>query len=161
MTTHHHKLPDEHPHNHPANPAEHLTPFAHQASNRCFGCGPANPSGLQLQFMLADDKSVVCLAQVSDHFEGHPGFLHGGVIATLLDEAMSKSVRARNALAMTRELKVEYLRPVPSCAPIRIEGRVVKHEGRKYWAEASILNEHQTRLAHGSGVFIEIKPKST
>ena len=153
MTTHHHKLPED--------PAGNLTPFAHRASNRCFGCGPANPSGLQLEFLLAPDLSVVCIAQVSDHFEGHPGYLHGGVIATLLDEAMSKSVRARNALAMTRELKVEYLRPVPSCTPIRIEGRIVKHEGRKYWAEATILNEHQTRLAHGSGIFIEIRPKST
>lgn len=161
MTAPHHKLADDHPHNHPENAAEHLTPFAHQASNRCFGCGPANPSGLHLEFQLAPDLSVVCIAQVTDHFEGHPGYLHGGVIATLLDEAMSKSVRARNALAMTRELKVEYLRPVPSCTPIRIEGRVVKHEGRKYWAEAVILDEHRTRLAHGSGVFIEIKPKST
>lgn len=152
MTTHHHKLDD---------PAEHLTPFAHQASNRCFGCGPANASGLHLAFQLADDKSVVCIARVADHFEGHPGYLHGGVIATLLDEAMSKSVRARNALAMTRELSVEYLRPVPSKTPIRIEGRVVKHEGRKYWAEATILDEHRTRLAHSSGVFIEIKSTTT
>lgn len=145
----------------PNHPAEHLTPFAHQASNRCFGCGPANPSGLHLEFQLAPDLSVVCLAQVSEHFTGHPGYLHGGIIATLLDEAMSKSVRARNALAMTRELHVEYLRPVPSCTPIRIEGRVVKHEGRKFWAEASILNEHRIRLAQATGVFIEIKPKST
>ncbi len=152
MTTHHHKLSE--------GSAEHLTPFAHQASNRCFGCGPANPSGMHLEFMLADDKSVVCLAQVSDQFEGHPGYVHGGAIATLLDEAMSKSVRARNALAMTRELKVEYLCPVPSCTPIRIEGRIVKHEGRKYWAEAAILDEHRTRLAHGTGVFIEIKSKT-
>jgi len=149
----HHKLTGEQ--------KEHLTPFTHQASNRCFGCGPANPSGLHLEFFLAEDKSVVCLAQVSDHFEGHPGYLHGGVIATLLDEAMSKSVRARNALAMTRQLTVDYLRPVPSCAPIRIEGRIVKHEGRKFWAESSILNDHHTRLAHASGIFIEIKPKAS
>lgn len=168
MTTDH-KLPDEQTgnqaHTRPEPQDEHLTPFAHQASNRCFGCGPANPSGLQLEFQLAPDLSVVCFAHVDEHFTGHPGYLHGGVIASLLDEAMSKSVRARNALAMTRELKVEYLRPVPSCTPIRIEGRIVKHEGRKFWAEAEILNEHHTRLAHGSGVFIEInnemKPKST
>jgi len=52
-------------------------------------------------------------------------------------------------------------RPVPSCAPIRIEGRIVKHEGRKFWAESSILNDHHTRLAHSSGIFIEIKPKAS
>ena len=151
MNPHHHKLDEGR--------TEHLTPFAHQASNRCFGCGPANATGLHLEFQLAEDKSVVCFAEVSNGFEGHPGYLHGGVIATLLDEAMSKSVRARNALAMTRELKVEYLRPVPSGVPIRIEGRIVKHEGRKFWAEAAILDERRIRLAHGSGVFIEIKAR--
>jgi uncharacterized protein (TIGR00369 family) len=142
-------------------PTQHLTPFAHQASNRCFGCGPANPFGLHLEFMLAQDKSVVCIAQVSEDFTGHPGYLHGGAIATILDEAMSKSVRAQNALAMTRELKVEYLRPVPSTTPIRIEGRITKHEGRKFWAEAAILNEHRTHLAQATGVFIEITAKAT
>jgi uncharacterized protein (TIGR00369 family) len=152
VTTDHHKLPEDQTGN--------LTPFAHSASNRCFGCGPANPSGLHLEFQLAPDLSVVCFAEVSENFTGHPGYLHGGVIATLLDEAMSKSVRARNVSAMTRELKVEYFRPVPSCTPIRIEGRVVKHEGRKYWAEAAILDEHQTKLAQANGVFIEIKPKA-
>ena len=141
-------------------PTEQLTPFAHQASNRCFGCGPANPSGLHLEFKLAPDLSVVCIAQVSEDFTGHPGYLHGGVIATLLDEAMSKSVRARNALAMTSELHVEYLRPVPSTTPIRIEGRVTKHEGRKFWAWAAILNERRFPLAQATGIFIEINPKS-
>ena len=153
MTTHHHKLDEA--------PDENLTPFAHKASNRCFGCGPANPSGLHLEFQLAPDLSVVCFAQVPEDFTGHPGYLHGGVIATLLDEAMSKSIRARQVLAMTRELKVEYLLPVPSQTRIRIEGRVVNHEGRKYWAEAAILNDRRIRLAHAAGMFIEIKPKTT
>lgn len=150
-----------HPHNQPEAPTANLTPFAHSASNRCFGCGPANPSGLHLEFQLAHDLSVVCLTEISENFTGHPGYLHGGVIATLLDEAMSKSVRARNVSAMTRELKVEYLRPVPSSTPIRIQGRIVKHEGRKYWAEAAILDQHQTKLAQATGVFIEVKPKAT
>ena len=43
---------------------EHLTPFAHSASNRCFGCGPANPAGLHLEFLLAPDGSVVSLPVV-------------------------------------------------------------------------------------------------
>ena len=137
---------------------EKLTPFAHRAQNRCFGCGAANESGLQLLFQLAEDGTVVSLAEVPDRFEGHPGYLHGGVIATLLDEAMSKAVRSRNVSAMTRELKVDYLRPVPSLKPIRIEGRIVGNEGRKYWAEATIFDERRARLAHGAGLFIEVKP---
>ena len=49
-------------------------------------------------------------------FDGHPGYLHGGIIVTLLDEAMSKAVRAIGPLRMTRKMEVEYLRPVPSGA---------------------------------------------
>ena len=74
---------------------EHLTPFAHAANNACFGCGPANPNGLHLEFLLADDGSVVSFPVVPNTFEGPPGYLHGGIIATLLDEAMSKAVRAK------------------------------------------------------------------
>jgi uncharacterized protein (TIGR00369 family) len=73
-----------------------------------------------------------------------PGYLHGGIIATLLDEAMSKSVRARGLTAMTRQMEVEYLRPVHSGAPIRLEGRLVRSEGRKHWSEARILNQEVT-----------------
>jgi len=139
---------------------EPLTPFAHSANNRCFGCGPANTFGLCLEFLLASDGAVVSLPVVPDAFEGHPGFLHGGIIATLLDEAMSKAVRVLGQPSMTRKMEVEYLRPVPSGALLRVEGRVVRNEGRKHWAEAIIVDEEETALARGQGLFIEIPPKA-
>lgn len=138
---------------------ENLTPLAHGAQNRCFGCGRANPAGLQLEFLLAEDHSVVCLPQIPDTFEGHPGYLHGGIIATLLDETMSKAARARGFVAMTRHMEVDYLRPVPSLKPLRLEGRVTHNEGRKHWAEAKILGADGTMLAHGKGLFIEVRPR--
>ena len=138
---------------------EHLKPMAHTAQNRCFGCGAANPAGLQLEFLLAEDKSVVSLATIPDGFAGHPGYLHGGIIATLLDESMNKSVRAQGLTAMTRQLEVDYLRPVPAGEPIRLEGRLVRSEGRKHWAEARILNVRGTALAEGKGLFIEIRSR--
>jgi len=141
------------------NTDEHLTHLAHSAQSRCFGCGPANPTGLQLDFLVAEDGSVVCLPTVSEAFAGHPGYLHGGVIATLLDETMSKAVRAKGLTSMTRQLEVDYLRPVPSGVPIRLEGWVVRGEGRKSWAEAKILNAAGKILAHGKGLFIEVKPR--
>ena len=139
---------------------EPLTPFAHSANNRCFGCGPANTFGLCLEFLLASDGAVVSLPVVPEAFEGHPGYLHGGIIATLLDEAMSKAVRVQGRPSMTRKMEVEYLRPVPSGAPLRIEGRVVRNEGRKHWTEAVIVDREETALARGKGLFIEIQPKA-
>jgi uncharacterized protein (TIGR00369 family) len=139
--------------------AEHLTPFAHAASNRCFGCGSANPAGLRLEFFRAPDGSVVASPTIAAIFDGHPGYLHGGIIATLLDEAMSKSVRALGKSAMTRKMEVDYLRPVPSGVPLRIEGRIIRSEERKHWAEAAIQNSSGTKLARASGLFIEVTPK--
>jgi uncharacterized protein (TIGR00369 family) len=138
---------------------DNLTPFAHSAQNRCFGCGQANSSGLKLEFLLAPDGSVVCPATLSDQFEGPHGFLHGGIIATLLDESMSKAVRARGLTAMTRHMEIDYRRPVPSGTPIRMEGKVVRSEGRKHWAEAHIVDKDGTALAQGKGLFVEVKPR--
>jgi acyl-coenzyme A thioesterase PaaI-like protein len=114
---------------------DNLTPFAHSAQNRCFGCGQANSSGLKLEFLLAPDGSVVCPATLSDQFEGPHGFLHGGIIATLLDESMSKAVRARGLTAMTRHMEIDY------------------------WAEAHIVDKDGTALAQGKGLFVEVKPR--
>jgi uncharacterized protein (TIGR00369 family) len=137
---------------------ERLTPLAHSAQNRCFGCGPANPTGLHLEFLLAADGSIVCLPTVPSAFEGPTGYLHGGIIATLLDETMSKSVRAART-AVTSHLEIEYLRPIPSGTPIRLEGRVVRSEGRRHWTEAKILNGRGTPLAQGKGVFVEVRAR--
>jgi uncharacterized protein (TIGR00369 family) len=60
---------------------------------------------------------------------------------------------------MTRKIEVDYLRPVPSGVPLRIEGRVVRNERRKHWAEARVLNEEGRVLAEGKGLFVEVTPK--
>ena len=114
-----------------------LKPLTHSADNRCFGCGPANPTGLRLEFLVAEDGTVVSLPEVPSAFEGHPGFLHGGIIATLLDEAMSKAVRAVGYSSVTAKIEVEYRRPVPSGVRLHLEGRVVSSEGRKHWTKPS------------------------
>jgi uncharacterized protein (TIGR00369 family) len=137
--------------------AEAAQKFASAPQNACFGCGKANEHGLRLDFYLAADLHVVCAATVGEWFEGPKGFAHGGIIATLLDETMSKAVRAHGLVAMTRHMEVDYLRPVPSTEEIRLEGRVTRNEGRKHWTEATILNGEGKVLARGKGLFIEVR----
>jgi uncharacterized protein (TIGR00369 family) len=144
---------------------ENLTPLAHAAQNRCFGCGEANPVGLHLKFFLDQGGTVVCNAVIPDTYEGPPGYAHGGIIATLLDETMSKAVRSHGVVAMTRHMEVDYKRPVPSSAadapkPVRLEGRVVRSEGRKHWVEARIVDAEGAEMAAGKALFIEIKPRA-
>ena len=131
-------------------------PAYHGAQNHCFGCGQGNPVGLHLHFVPIAEGSVICSATITGNYEGPPGYLHGGIIATLLDEAMSKANRSRNVTAMTRQMQVEYLRPVPSGSPIRIEGRVLRSEGRKHWTSAEIFAADGKLLASASGFFIAI-----
>jgi len=138
---------------------EALTPFAHTAQNRCFGCGPANPNGLHLEFLLAEDHSVVSMASIPDSFEGAPGYLHGGIIATLLDEAMSKSVRARGFIAMTRHMEIDYLRPAPLYQPLVLVGRHLRRDGRKLFHQAELQLPDGKVLARSKGLFIAIDDK--
>jgi len=136
-----------------------LRPLPHSAQNRCFGCGQNNPRGLQLRFFLAPDGTVVCPVEVPDLYEGPPGYLHGGILATLLDEAMSKAVRAQGLTAMTRHMEVDYRLPVPSGAALSVEARLLRSEGRKHWTEAEIRDNAGRALARGKGLFVEVKPR--
>jgi uncharacterized protein (TIGR00369 family) len=136
-----------------------LEPLFHGAQNHCFGCGAGNPVGLKLKFRIEPDGAVRADAAITAHYEGPPGYLHGGIIATLLDEAMSKANRAGGVTAMTRQMEVSYLRPVPSASAIRIEGRVTRSEGRKHWTTAQILNAEGETLAQATGLFIAVTPE--
>ncbi|MFT4112049.1 PaaI family thioesterase [Silvibacterium sp.] len=135
--------------------ANRLKPLAHGAANRCFGCGEANRTGLRLRFLVDDEGTVICRVKIPARFEGPRGHVHGGVIATLLDEVMSKANRVRGVVAMTRRLEVDYLRPVPLRTPIEIIGRHLRADGRKHFCEAEI-RLGKTAIATGNALFIAI-----
>jgi uncharacterized protein (TIGR00369 family) len=135
-----------------------LTPLAHGALNHCFGCGLENRSGLRLRFFVDAELNVVCRVRLAQRFAGPPGHAHGGIIATLLDEAMSKANRARNILAMTRHMEVDYRRPVPLAAPLTLTARHVESQGRRHHVEAQIADGSGQVLASGKAVFVAIQP---
>ena len=82
--------------------------------NPCFGCGAANPRGMHLHFETDEERQrIVGRFRLGAEYQGAHGFIHGGIIATVLDEVMSKVSRFSNVRAVTAELNVEYLKPVP------------------------------------------------
>jgi uncharacterized protein (TIGR00369 family) len=127
--------------------------------HHCFGCSPANKAGLRLKFEADEQDRIVCHARIPRRFQGPPGYVHGGIIATLLDEAMSKANRHFGVLAMTRHIDVDYLKPVPLATPIVITSRHVGADGRKHHCEAEIAAADGTVLAKGRGLFIAIPPE--
>ncbi len=134
-----------------------LAPLAHGTQNGCFGCGDANESGLGLRFYVDEDGLVLCPFTLERRFEGPPGYAHGGIIATLLDEAMSKANRHRGIYAMTRHMEIDYLRPVPLEVELLLEGRSATEEGRKHRCTAELRDDAGHLLATGRGLFIEVK----
>jgi uncharacterized protein (TIGR00369 family) len=135
-----------------------------ELEGHCFGCGPANSQGLHLSFTLtalADKTALTATARFSltRLHQGAPGFVHGGIIATLLDEAMSKLNRPLNALAMTRHMEVDYLRPAPVGEPLVLIGRHVRRDGRKLFHEAELQRSDGSVLARGKGLFIVVDPE--
>lgn len=133
-----------------------------ERASYCFGCGPHNAYGLKLSFVIDDSNSAAITASTTVHlarlYEGPPGYIHGGIIATLLDEAMSKLNRPLAVLAMTRSLAVEYLRPSPLETPLRLVSRHLRRDGRKVFHCADLMREDGTVLAHGEGFFLVIDP---
>jgi|ERR1700678_975469 uncharacterized protein (TIGR00369 family) len=137
--------------------AGHDTRYLKLQKNYCFACGTDNPAGMQLRFTLDEDrKCFVCHFRLSKRYSGPPGHCHGGIIATILDEAMGKVNKLRQVIAVTSEMTVRYLRPVPLKHPLRVESREVKVEGRKHINVAEILNEKGEVLARSQGLFIAI-----
>jgi uncharacterized protein (TIGR00369 family) len=139
---------------------ESLTPLSHGALNRCFGCGTQNRTGLRLRFFVDSDHRIVCRVRVPRRFEGPPGHVHGGIIATLLDEAMSKANRQFGIVAMTRQMEVEYLKPVPLLTPLELTARHLGATGRKHRCDAEIRDAAGHVLARGKALFIAIDPET-
>ena len=128
--------------------------------NYCFACGKDNPDGMHLKFTIdRERKHFVSNFRLSKRFTGPPGYCHGGIIATILDDAMSKLNKLRDVIAATSQLKVEYLKPVPLRTPLRVESRELTKRGRRLIHRAEILNQEGTVLARGRGVFVIIDAK--
>ena len=136
-----------------------LTPLSHGALNRCFGCGQTNRAGLRLKFFVDEEHTIICPVRLARRFEGPPGHAHGGIIATLLDEAMSKANRQFGVLAMTHHIEVEYLKPVPLSIRLTLTGRHVGSTEKKHHCEAQLANESGEVLARSKGLFIAVDPE--
>jgi acyl-coenzyme A thioesterase PaaI-like protein len=115
----------------------------HMPENVCFGCGVANPKGMQIKSAWEGEISV-CHHQPREEHHGFPGMLCGGVLATLIDcHAMCTSVailcrEAGRPLddiasfgAITGGLSIRYLAPTPTLGALKLTAELVSREGRK------------------------------
>jgi len=136
------------------------TPLRKSSKNYCFACGKDNLQGMHLKFVYDNDrKCFTCRFRLSKRYTGPPGYCHGGIIATILDDAMGKLNKLRQVTAVTAQMKIDYLRPVPLNKPLRVDSRELRVRGRRHFHMAEIMNEDEKVLARSRGVFVAIDPK--
>lgn len=142
--------------------AEERTPapvtLAPNPANHCFGCGGANAEGMKLTFVQDNEKHrIIGRFVLGERYQGGGGMGHGGIIATLLDEAMGKVCRFREMRAVTAELTVEYLKPVSVREEIVVEGwEEAGQKGRNLFHGGEIRNSAGDVLARGRARFVVI-----
>ena len=132
-----------------------LTP---NPENRCFGCGGANDKGMKLTFAQDNERRrIVGRFVLGERYQGGGGMAHGGIIATLLDEAMGKVCRFREVRAVTAQLNVQYLKPVSVHDEIIVEGwEESEQKGRNLFHVGEIRNAAGEVLARGQARFVII-----
>ena len=116
----------------------------------CMVCGDPSPLGLQF---LASADGVVAFCQARAQWQGYAGVLHGGMISTLLDAAMTHCLFGLGVEAMTADLQVRFLKPAPCTAEIEIRARLVSRRRQRFVLVAELRVRGEV-FAHSEARFL-------
>ena len=120
----------------------------------CVVCSQSNPLGLGLEFTVHDDGSVSTSLHGHVALEGFQGCLHGGMIASLLDGAMTNCLFAQGCVAMTAELKVRYRKPALIGQEMIIRAWIARSQPPLHLLEAELRQEGCVKVI-ASAKFLE------
>ncbi len=127
----------------------------------CFVCGLENPVGLHLHIYETKPGEVETTYTAPGHFQGYPGVLHGGIVASLLDEIAGRVYMGSDPnnprFMFTAKLEVKYRANVPIGKPLRIVGKAVKTKSKSGEAWAGLYDtETNELLAEASALLIDV-----
>jgi acyl-coenzyme A thioesterase PaaI-like protein len=127
-------------------------------TNGCFGCGGANDFGMKLTFEQDNGRrKIVGRFVLGSRYRGGGGMAHGGIIALLLDEAMGKVCRFRDAKAVTAQLTVDFIKPIDVEKEILVEAFEETQNGRNLFQVGEIRNTAGEVLARGKARFVILR----
>jgi len=129
------------------------------STHMCFGCSPANPIGFKLNFTMQDGICRTTFT-ASKEYQGWNGFMHGGLIATLLDETMAQWLWLKDIGVMTAEMTTRYSLAVPVETPLTIESEKTGGRGRLHIMEGKLLLPDGRIAVRATGKFLQLKPDS-
>jgi acyl-coenzyme A thioesterase PaaI-like protein len=122
---------------------------------QCLGCGMDNPHGHHLRVHRQGDR-VVATHRFDDRHVGAPGIVHGGAVATVLDDLYGFLLYLVGEPAVTRQLVVDYLTPVLIGTTYQLEARVSRREGRKLFVGANVTAPDGRPAATSTAVFVTV-----
>ena len=123
----------------------------------CFVCGEDNPLGLKRKFRMDGEKGEAATdVTFEGHFQGWDKIVHGGLLATVLDEVMIYAARAKGLKCVTGEITVRYSSPVKTGVPLSIRGRFVEDKGRIVLAESEAFDKNGAAVARASAKLFKI-----
>lgn len=116
----------------------------------CFACGMENPYGLRLTWHVAGKRISTTFLPERRH-QGYVGIVHGGILASLLDEAIGHLAWRLYGNAVSVEMLVRYHHMAPVGEPLTVAGEIQDKRGRLVLAGARILNRAGILLAETQG----------
>lgn len=127
------------------------------ADHHCFACGGTNPIGMHLEIELTEGTASTTWTPGPD-FVGWEGKVHGGILATLLDEVMAWAPSSYDSWAVTAEMHIRYRTPANPGEPLRATGRVTSRRRRIYEVEGEIRTADDRLIAEARGRFLGAAP---
>ncbi|KAM4690481.1 uncharacterized protein WCC33_017875 [Rhinophrynus dorsalis] len=98
-------------------------------------------------FYNKDEKRVVCLLQPGTYLGGHPGFIHGGCIATIIDDTSGIAAVLEIGKVMTAQITINYRNPIPLGSTVIVDSHVDKVEGKKVYTSCEVRS-HDDSVLH-------------
>ncbi len=124
--------------------------------NLCFGCGKGNPWGLKLDFYREGEFSVADFYPHT-YYQGFPDVIHGGILATAMDEAMAKALFHEGIPAFTVKLEVRFSGKAAPGEHLRVKARLLENKRNIFILEAFIEGVDGKKKAMAKGVFQRIR----
>jgi acyl-coenzyme A thioesterase PaaI-like protein len=121
--------------------------------SHCYGCGRLNEHGLHLKSRWDGDETVAII-EPREYFTGIPGYVYGGLLASLIDchgtgtasaaayRAAGRDLGSEPPLRfVTASLRVDFLKPTPMGVPLELRGRIQEVKGRKVVVRITLAAE--------------------
>jgi acyl-coenzyme A thioesterase PaaI-like protein len=127
----------------------------------CYGCGVQNPVGLKMKFYW-DKANLTTWADFSpgENLQGWAGFVHGGIISLILDEAMGWAAMLAGTNNVTARMQVRFRQMLPIGGSYRVSCKITKQNSRLIETEAVITDNTGKVYADGTSVQFIIGPRT-